>query len=185
MAPDCTVKVTSTADPQAVYDLLANLDSHMEWNGRLQAKNFRLLSLSAEQTPASVGTVFVSSGTIPFSSRRWKDSSVVTAAEKPRLFEFQTDGEVHFGKGAGMKARFLHRYEIEQTSSGCRIIYTMKLESLTNGMWRISWPILRFLTWKMGIPMATRPGLRNLARLAEARTSGRDEAAATKQRTSA
>ncbi len=166
------LRVKTTADPATVYDVLQDLHSHLQWNGEEQAANFCILSLDAPAGRAQVGTRFSSTGSIPFSGRKWQDESVVTVADGHR-FEFRTNGFVDYGGGSGMRAVFFHRYELEAMSGGSLITYTMRLESMTNGMWRISWPILRDLTWRFGIPMATKPGLRNLARLAERRAASK------------
>ncbi len=167
MAAECTIRMHSKASPEAIYDVLADLNTHLIWNGEQQAKDFRLLSLSAEPGPANVGAVFESTGLIPLSRRIWKDTSTVATAQRPGLFEFRTHGVVDFGNGTGMDTTFLHRYSLEAEREGTRVSYTMRLESLKNGMWRISLPLLRTLLWKVGIPMATRPGLKNLLRMAE------------------
>jgi len=104
------------------------------------------------------------------SRRLWRDESVVTVAERPQTFEFRTVGYVDYGNGKGMKATFLHRYDLAAEAGGGTLIsYTMRLEDLVNGMWRLSRGIFRPIIWKIGIPSATKPGLKNLARLAEAK----------------
>ncbi|MGZ4603736.1 MAG: hypothetical protein ACXV0U_09085, partial [Kineosporiaceae bacterium] len=42
------------APPAAVYDVLADLSTHLDWGGRRQRRNFRLTALHAEG-PARVG----------------------------------------------------------------------------------------------------------------------------------
>jgi hypothetical protein len=53
------------APAEAVYDLLADLRTHLQWGGRDQTRVFRLLSLDAVPEPATPGTVFTSTGAIP------------------------------------------------------------------------------------------------------------------------
>ena len=46
-----------------MYDLLADIRSHLEWGGKMQPKeNFRLLVDRGPEGPASVGTEFQSTG---------------------------------------------------------------------------------------------------------------------------
>ena len=71
------------AKPEVVYDLLADLRSHLEWAGARQKFGFRLLSIESLNTQAGVGTTFFSRGAIPLSFRRWDDHSTVTAADRP------------------------------------------------------------------------------------------------------
>ena len=46
------------APATVVYDLLADLPSHLEWGGQRQGETTRLLTLQAPQGPASVGVEF-------------------------------------------------------------------------------------------------------------------------------
>src|SRR5260370_34953669 len=79
------------AKPEDVYDILADLKTHLDWGGARQSSDFRLLSLEAAPGPATVGTSFSSTGTTPLSGSRWKDSSTGTVANRPRTFEFITE----------------------------------------------------------------------------------------------
>ncbi len=179
MAPQFTLRMNCNAARGTVYDLLADLNTHLQWNGEQQAKDFRVLTLTAPAGTATAGTVFDSTGNIPMSSRLWHDHSTVTVADRPRVFEFRTDGIVEFQDGTRMEASFTNRYEVEAAGEGSRIAYTMRLESLRNGMWRISLPVFRTLVWKFGIPMGTKPVLRNLVRMAEAAERSPDVAPGT------
>src|SRR5215213_2093409 len=118
MAPQFTIHERSKASPEQIYDLLANPSSHLVWNGTDQASNLRLLTVRSESAPATVGSIFVSTGTIPFSSRTWEDRSTLTEADRPHVFEFQTEGTVAFQNGDHMEATFLHRYVIESALNG-------------------------------------------------------------------
>ena len=83
----------SEAPAEAVYTLLAEIRSHLEWAGTRQPKqNFRLLSIEAPEGLASVGTEFSSAGADPMG--RFADSSVVTEASRPGLFEFVTEARL-------------------------------------------------------------------------------------------
>jgi hypothetical protein len=56
----------SEATAEAVYDLLADIRSHLEWAGTRQPKeHFRHLTIEAPEGPASVGTEFSSTGADP------------------------------------------------------------------------------------------------------------------------
>jgi hypothetical protein len=57
------------APAEVVYDLLADLHSHLDWAGQRQRETTWLLTVA-----------------------RWSDRSVVTEATRPEVFEFVTDG---------------------------------------------------------------------------------------------
>jgi hypothetical protein len=159
-----TAKVSSScrADPEAVYDTLADLSSHLDWSGARQSSDFRLLTLDAPAGTAHVRTAFSSTGTIPMSAKHWEDRSTVTAADRPGLFEYVTEA-----KAGPMRARYLHRYEIAREASGSRVTYRLTELEVANPWPRMGWPVLRTMTWKMAIPMLSGRGLRNLLALAE------------------
>src|SRR5260370_7592112 len=98
------------AKPEDVYDILADLKTHLDWGGARQSSDFRLLSLEAAPGPATVGTSFSSTGTIPMSVRRWKDSSTVTVADRPRTFEFIPEARPRDRNPTTPPTR--HRYQI-------------------------------------------------------------------------
>lgn len=158
------------ASCEAVYCVLANVGTHLDWAGRGQPPYFRLLSLDAPDGRLTVGDVFSSTGSIPASGRRFHDRSRVVLAEPPSLFEFVTEATVP-GRNS-MQATFRHRYELEPNGDGCRVRYTFRQENLVNPMLRLSLPLVRDLTWKFGMPMMMRGGLRNLVRAAERQTTG-------------
>ena len=151
--------------PEAVYDLLADLRTHLDWGGTGQRRDFRLITLHAPPGPADIGATFSSTGTIPMSVRHWEDHSTVTAAERPRVFEFIT--EARNGGAKGMRARYRHRYELAPEAYGSRVTYTITQLEVTRPMLRMALPGIRDLTWGMAIPMLCGRGLRNLLVLAE------------------
>jgi hypothetical protein len=155
---------------EAVYDVLADADSHLGWAGRQQPSYFRLLSLDAPDARLTAGATFSSSGSIPGSGRRFEDHSRVTVAERPSAFEFVTESTVPGRRP--MRATFRHRYELEVNGDGCRVRYTFRQEDLVGPMLRLGLPIVRDMSWKVGMPMMMRPGLRNLVRTAEVRAAG-------------
>lgn len=163
--PSARVSLPCGAAPEAVYDLLADLSTHLEWGGARQRRDFRLTSLDAPAGRATTGTAFTSTGTIPMSGRHWEDRSTVTAAEGPHVFEFIT--EARNGGARGMRAGYRHRYEITPQGGGCRVAYTITELEVTRPMPRMAWPVIRELTWRIGIPLLCRRGVRNLVRQAE------------------
>jgi hypothetical protein len=164
----------SGAPAEVVFDLIADLRTHLEWAGTRQPKkHFRLLSIEAPEGLASVGTEFSSTGADPMG--RFADSSVVTEASRPGLFEFVTEARLSMKKGKVVEWTNIHRYEIASRDGGCRISYTLRVVRISElpgemAMFRI--PGLRSVGLKISGSFARR-GLRNLARLAEERTEVR------------
>jgi len=162
-----------SAPPDVVYDFLVDLGTHLTWAGTQQTSDFRLLSLDAPVGPAGVGTTFSSVGTIPMSSRRWEDRSKVTAAERPNTFEFVTSATAS-GAKRSMEATYRHRYEIAATPAGSKVNYSMTQLTMSNPLFRLGLPVVKTLTWRLGIPFMAGRGFRNLLALAEQRAhSGR------------
>jgi hypothetical protein len=161
--PQLRISRFSKASPEAVYDLLANLRTHIEWAGARQSREFRLLSLDAPPGLATVGTRFSSTGAVPMSRRHWSDRSMVTVADRPQKFEFTTQARA--GERNAMTAGYRHAYEISPEAGGSRVTYRMTQLSITNPMLRLG-PAMSRMTWLM-IPMFAGRGLRNLLALAE------------------
>src|SRR2546425_8196542 len=110
-----TVHEECRAPAEAVYDVLADLRTHMDWGGSWHpSKTQRLQSMDAPQGPATVGMEFWSVGTT--SAGSWHDRSRVTEARRPSLFEFVTDGVLRDGQGRDrMSLHATHRYELDAT----------------------------------------------------------------------
>jgi polyketide cyclase/dehydrase/lipid transport protein len=161
--PQLQISRYSKAEPEAVYDLLADLRTHIEWGGARQSRAFGLISFDSPPGPATVGTSFSSTGTIPMSGRHWSDRSKVTVADRPQKFEFTT--EARAGEGNPMTAVYSHAYEIAPAARGSRVTYRMTQLSITNPILRLG-PAMGRMTWLM-IPMFAGRGLRNLLALAE------------------
>jgi len=159
-----------SAPPDVVYDFLADLGTHMTWAGKQQTSDFRLLSLEAPAGPAGVGTTFTSTGTIPMSSRRWEDRSKVTKAERPNTFEFVTAATAR-GTRRSMEATYRHRYEIAATPGGSKVSYSMTQLTMSNPLLRLGLPVVRTMTWQLGIPFMAGRGFRNLLAIAEKRAT--------------
>ena len=164
---------TSGAPAEVVYDLLADIRRHLEWAGTMQPKkNFRLVSIDGPAGPAAVGTEFTSAGVDPMG--RFADSSVVTEATRPALFEFVTEARLSTKKGKLVEWTNVHRYEIEPRDEGCAVTYTVRLVRISElpgalGMFKV--PGLRSIARKAS-GSAMRRGLRNLVRLADGRSQG-------------
>lgn len=167
--PAMRLSKTCAASPEAVYDMLADLRSHLRWAGSEQSGDFRLLSMEAPDGPAIEGTVFATTGTIPMSGKRWEDRSTVTVAARAKTFEFVTVGRVGSGPRA-MVARYAHRYEIASVEAGSTVTYTMTQEQIANPFLRLGLPVMRQMMWRVGIPMFAGRGFRNLLADAEAAT---------------
>jgi len=167
--PTALMSLACEAKPEDVYDLLADLKTHLDWAGARQSSDFRLLSLEAPPGPATVGTTFSSTGTIPMSVRRWKDSSTVTAADRPRTFEFITDARA--GDRNAMTARYRHRYEISSDPAGSRVSYSLTELAIAHPMLRMALVGMRQMTWRVAIPMFAGRGFRNLLTLAAERAA--------------
>lgn len=162
-----TATVRSAAGPAAVYAVLANPATHLEWAGdQAPDKGFRLLTLDAAGGPAAVGTTFASTGAGGKSSAMtFHDTSTVTEAVPWTSFAFDTDAELVRKRRPAWQARFVHRYALEPEGAGTMVAYTCQVYPLN---YRPFWlhPIVRPATAKM-IPRAMRKNMENLARMAE------------------
>ena len=122
---ETVVKGETTAGSAAVYDTLANLESHRIWGS---GKN-GLRSLTAPPGLAHVGTEFESTGNDPMGT--FQDRSVVTEARPGELFEFVTDAVQRRRKGEPVEWTLVHRYEITARQGGSEITYTNKVTRLS------------------------------------------------------
>ena len=157
---------TCAAPAEAVYGLLADLEQHLEWGGRSQQKKkFRLSSMEAPPGPASVGTEFRTTGIDPGGS--FTDTSVVTEAIRPEVFEFVTEARLQPKRGEILEWTNVHRYEIRRDGQRCEVQYTLRVMRLSRRpWWTKGWA--RGVAHKVSSSYA-RGGLANLLRLAEAR----------------
>jgi hypothetical protein len=118
---------TCRAPADAVYDLLADLGSHLEWAGARQLETTRLLTMDSPLGPATVGTEFVTTGT-DGKVARFNDRSVVTEALRPTVFEFVTDTRRQGKPGSRpWHLTLVHHYEIAPAPTGCRVTYTEEI----------------------------------------------------------
>ena len=152
------------APAEAVYDLLGDLPSHLEWGGRRQkSKKFRLTSIEATEGPAGVGSEFRTTGQDP--AGRFTDSSVVTEATRPEVFEFVTEARLQPKRGEILEWTNVHRYEITRRGTGSEVAYGVRVMRLS----RMPWWTKR---WARGLAQKisgsyARSGLRGLVHMAE------------------
>jgi hypothetical protein len=162
------------APAEVVYDLLADVGSHLEWGGTRQTKKtFRLLSIDAPEGPATVGTEFSSSGADAMGT--FNDTSVVTEATRPSLFEFVTEARLSTKKGTIVEWTLVHRYEIGPKNAGCTVTYTnrtVRISELPGALRLFNVPGLRALLTRVARSNVQR-GFRNLVMMANERATTR------------
>jgi hypothetical protein len=166
------VEATSAAKPQTIYELLADLSSHLVWAGERQAAKTRLVTIDAPAGPAFVGTEWRSTGADPMGA--FSDRSVVTEATSGKAFEFVTEARLTTKKGRGSDWTSVERYDLEPTVEGCRIVSTSRVTRISElpGMVALfNVPVLRELGLKVSARVSRRT-VRNLARVAEEREAG-------------
>ncbi len=164
-------ETSSRASAEIVYDVLADVRTHLTWGGEQQKKNTRLLTVEAPEGPASVGSEFATTGADPMG--RFSDRSVVTEARSPTLFEFVTEAHLETKKGKISDWTNVHRYELAPTPEGCRITYSVtvtRISALPGMLAVFNSRLLSGLVTKAAGGVGRR-GVRNLARLAEERAS--------------
>jgi hypothetical protein len=163
--------VTSKASPDAVYNVLADLSTHLQWAGEQAARDdFKLLSLQAPKGRASVGTTFTSTGAnSKDGSSTFHDESIVTEATAPSLFAFVTDAHLERKRRPTWQVRFVHRYDVQPEGTGSRISYTASVYPVN---YRPYWlhPIARPMT-RMMVKKYSAKHMENLSALAEKATS--------------
>ena len=159
--------VTSSASPEAVYDVIAELSNHVVWSGEMAAsEGFKMLSIDAPDGPAAVGTTFSSSGSAQKDT--FRDRSVVTEATRPSVFVIETDATLERKNAPTWEAHFVHRYDITPEGNGSKIVYTETIERVNYLPYWLK-PGIRTI-FKPWVNRADRKQLRNLARLAEERS---------------
>jgi hypothetical protein len=164
---ETSVSARSGAPAELVYDLVADLSSHLQWLGEeAPDQKFRLLTLEAPGEPATVGTAFVSSGASD--NGTFHDSSVVTHASRPALFVFETDARLDRKHGKPWEVHFTHRYDIRPDGTGTRINYTDTIDRVSYVPYWLQ-PGIRPLTKRL-IERADTKNMETLARFAEQRS---------------
>jgi hypothetical protein len=164
-----TVSEACDASPEAVYDVLSDLNTHMEWGGSWHpSRTQRLQSMEAPEGPATVGVEFWSVGSTNAGS--WHDRSTITAATRPRLFEFVTNGRLRDREDLDrMFLEAIHRYEITPEAAGSRVTYflsaTLSLQAPPGDMH----PRLPAVIFGLIVPAVIERGTKNLVTMAEQR----------------
>ena len=138
---------TSAAPAEAVYDLLVDLPSHLEWAGARQLETTRLLSMDAPAGSATVGTEFVTTGT-DGKVAKFSDRSVVTEAARPEVFEFVTESHREGKPGSRpWDLTLVHRYEIASHGTGSRVAYSEEITRMAGAPRMLSTRGLRRLVF--------------------------------------
>jgi hypothetical protein len=166
-------EIATRASAEAVYDVLADIGSHLRWAGEMQRDKNRLLSVDAPEGPATVGTEFTTTGVAP--EGRYADRSVVTDASRPSVFEFVTEAHLETKKGKTADITYVNRYEITPASDGTRIsstIRTVRASALPGPLAMLNIGLLAPLVRKESAGMVRR-GLQNLRAVAEERAGAR------------
>ena len=164
-----TVSEGCEAPPEAVYDLLTDLSTHIEWGGSWHpSRTQRLQSMEAPQGSATVGTEFWSVGTTNVGS--WHDRSTVTAANRPEVFEFVTNGTLRDGQELDrMFLHAVHRYEIEPAGQGSTVHYLLSAKLTLQAPPGDTHPRLPAVIFNLIVPAVIERGTRNLVTMAEQR----------------
>jgi len=131
-------------------------------------------SMSISPNPTYVGqyTSFYATGTDADGS--WDDHSVVTQAERPRVFEFVTEGQAS-DKAGRVKFRqtVVYRYEISPRDTGSAITFVVQPTELGGEFASLAKaPVIGRLVYRLGA-MTMRRGPRSLATLAAQRHADR------------
>jgi hypothetical protein len=164
-----TVTEGCEAPPEAVYDLLADLSTHMEWGGSWHpSRTQRLQSMEAPQGAATVGVEFWSIGTTNAGS--WHDRSRVTAASRPNVFEFVTNGTLRDRQDLDrMFLHAVHRYEIAPAEGGATVQYLLSANLTVQAPPGDTHPRLPAVIFNLIVPAVIERGTRNLVTMAEQR----------------
>ena len=168
-----SVEHRTSASPEAVYDVLADLRTHAIWGGVSAQRMTGLLSIEAPAGEASVGTEFESTGGDP--GGRFSDRSVVTQAVRPSVFEFVTEARLVTKKNAIADWTNVHHYELRPDGDGCVITYTVRIARISAlpGMLRVlTLPVLSRIA-KHEVTKVVRRGVENLASFVERRADTR------------
>jgi len=175
-----TVREDCRAPAETIYDLLADLRTHMDWGGSWHpSKTQRLQSMDAPEGPATVGVEFWSIGTTTAGS--WHDRSRVIEARRPSLFEFVTNGVLRDSQGRDrMSLRATHRYELaaDGVTAVTAVTYALSAQMTLHTPPGDQHPRLPVVIFNLVVPAVIERGTRNLAKMAEER-SGLVQAPAT------
>lgn len=101
---------------------------------------------------------------------RFNDTSVVTEATRPSLFEFVTEARLSTKKGKVVEWTLVHRYEIDPRGKSCRVSYTartVRINELVGPLALFNVPGLRVMIRSLARSNVRR-GFRNLVKMSEA-----------------
>jgi len=159
-----SASVSCAASPQVIYDILADLRTHLVWGGSENgARMQHLLAIDCPFEPAIVGTEFRSVGYTAHGA--WHDHSTVTEATPPNVFEFATTGTMR--SHSPFHGSWVHRYEIEPNGEGSEITYHCR--------WQLTRVIAdgprirRSVFCQLVLPVIWEAGLQGIAAMAEGR----------------
>jgi hypothetical protein len=177
-----TVSEVCAAPAEAVYPLIANVRSHLEWGGRrLEGASQRLLAMDAPEGEVGPGAEWTSVGMT--AGRAWHDRSRVTEARPPLLFEFETEGRLEDAPNVEpVEGRWVHRYELTPDGPGCRITYRMKarLTLYSPPGQHSRYPAV---VYGIVLPRVVQQGVQSLGRMAEEQAAVPPSAAEREPRT--
>jgi uncharacterized protein YndB with AHSA1/START domain len=164
------ITANMSAPPEAVYDTLADIATHLEWGGTRVKKNFKLTGIEGGAAAAAAGDSWSSTGAAPDGS--FQDHSVVTEASRPRSFEFRTESRVTFKSGAEADWTCVNRYDIEPQGGGSKVTYSQRMTRATDlgGAKMLLNPIFGPIG-RMMIGGLVKPALKNLDVMAAERGS--------------
>lgn len=164
---------TCAAPVEAVYDVLADLQSHLDWAGERQLETTRLLSMQAQEGPATVGIEFLTTGS-DGKAARWSDRSVVTEATRPEIFEFVTEGRRDGKPGSTpWHITAINRYELAEKGEVSVVTFTQELTRLEGAPWPFTAPGIKRLVRRVSSKYMRR-GFDGLLALAEERSGLRE-----------
>jgi len=126
-----------------------------------------MLTLDAPDGPATVGTTFTSTGAA--GKDTFHDRSEVTEASRPHRFVIETDARLERRRAKTWLVHFSHRYDVLFDGTGSRIVYTETAERVNYVPYWLK-PGIRTV-FRPFANRADRKQLRNLARLAEERST--------------
>ena len=156
------VSVHSTATPEAIYGVLADPRTALEWGGRqAPKKDFRLLTMDAPPGPLTVGDTFSSTGANI--NGEFHDRSTVVEAEPGACFGFDTESTLVRKHVSTWHVRFTHRYTLTSTPDGTEISYRSEVRPENYVPWWLR-PGVRSMTGRM-VARMMRKHLENLASL--------------------
>jgi len=159
-----SASISCAASPQVVYDILADLRTHVVWGGSENgARMQHLLAIDCPFEPATAGTEFRSVGYT--SHGAWHDHSTVTEATPPSVFAFATMGTMR--SHSPFHGSWVHRYEIEPNAGGSEITYHCRWQ-LTRVIADGS-RIRRSVFCQLVLPVVWEAGLQGIAAMAEGR----------------